>query len=105
MFVYTVNQDSRGFIWAGTGEGIFRFDGFTFTGGLVTDSLSNGVASVSYRDEKGTLWFGYQGGNIKYDGKTFNMYYGEYKKLCNRYHDPERRDYSLQYAEQRRISP
>lgn len=78
LFVYTVNQDARGFIWAGTGEGILRFDGFSFTGGLVTDSLANGVASVSYRDERGVLWFGYQGGNIlRYDGENFRMYYNE----------------------------
>ena len=78
LFVYTINQDVHGFIWAGTGEGVFRFDGFDFESGLVTDSLALGVASVSYRDDKGTLWFGYQGGNIlMYDGRNFRMFSGE----------------------------
>jgi len=30
-FVYAVNQDKNGFIWASTGTGLCRFDGFKFT--------------------------------------------------------------------------
>jgi ligand-binding sensor domain-containing protein len=29
-FTYTINQDSRGYIWIGTGEGLCRFNGTEF---------------------------------------------------------------------------
>ena len=27
-FVYSINQDGDGFLWIGTGEGLYRFNGF-----------------------------------------------------------------------------
>ena len=29
-FIYTVNQDSNGYLWVGTRNGISKFDGFEF---------------------------------------------------------------------------
>src|SRR4030042_4761371 len=73
-FVYTVNQDTRGFIWIGTGEGICRFDGFEFNTSMVHDSLTGKLANISYKDSRGTLWFGYSGGEIaRYDGTKFEI--------------------------------
>jgi ligand-binding sensor domain-containing protein/serine phosphatase RsbU (regulator of sigma subunit) len=72
QFVYTVNQDTRGYIWLGTGQGLCRFDGTMFNTDIVQDSLANEVAGVSYKDGRGVLWFGYQSGDIaRYDGSTF----------------------------------
>jgi len=31
-FVYTINQDTEGYIWLGTGEGLCRYNGFEFDG-------------------------------------------------------------------------
>jgi ligand-binding sensor domain-containing protein/serine phosphatase RsbU (regulator of sigma subunit) len=71
QFVYTVNQDSHGYIWVGTGQGLCRFNGFEFNTGIVQDSLATEVAAVSYRDSGGNLWFGYQSGDIAcYDGQA-----------------------------------
>jgi ligand-binding sensor domain-containing protein/serine phosphatase RsbU (regulator of sigma subunit) len=73
-FVYTVNQDSRGYIWIGTGEGLCRFDGFKFSKDIIQDSIAGQVASMSFKDSRETLWFGYQSGNIaKYDGRAFKI--------------------------------
>jgi ligand-binding sensor domain-containing protein/serine phosphatase RsbU (regulator of sigma subunit) len=73
-FVYTINQDSRGYIWIGTGEGLCRFNGFTFSTDIIQDSLAGQVAGVSFKDKQETLWFGYHSGNIaKYDGLTFEL--------------------------------
>src|SRR5512133_1127589 len=63
-FVYTVNQDSKGYIWLGTGQGLNRFNGFSFISENPEDSLASQVAAVSVKDSSGKLWFGYQSGDL-----------------------------------------
>ncbi len=71
-FTYTLNQDSRGYIWIGTGEGLCRFNGTDFNTDIQQDSLSREVAGTSFKDHTGALWFGYQSGNIaRYTGSHF----------------------------------
>jgi ligand-binding sensor domain-containing protein/serine phosphatase RsbU (regulator of sigma subunit) len=71
-FTYTLNQDSHGYIWIGTGEGLCRFNGTDFNSEIQQDSLSREVACVSFKDHAGALWFGYQSGNIaRYKGSRF----------------------------------
>jgi ligand-binding sensor domain-containing protein/serine phosphatase RsbU (regulator of sigma subunit) len=73
-FVYTINQDNKGYIWAGTGEGICKFNGFTFIADNIQDTLQGQVASISYSDSQNNLWIGYQNGSIvKYNGKDFEI--------------------------------
>jgi Two component regulator propeller./Stage II sporulation protein E (SpoIIE)./Y_Y_Y domain. len=75
-FVYSVNQDKNGFIWALTGYGLCKFDGFTFSkNGNVKDSLSESSAEASFKDKDGNLWFGYSDGSIAmYDGFKFKFF-------------------------------
>jgi ligand-binding sensor domain-containing protein/serine phosphatase RsbU (regulator of sigma subunit) len=71
-FVYTVNQDKNGYIWAATGEGLCKFNGFSFTGDITKDSLPPAFVKKAYRDEEGNLWFGHNDGSItRYDGTSF----------------------------------
>ncbi len=71
-FTYTINQDSHGYIWIGTGEGLCRFNGTEFNTDIKQDSLSREVAGTSFKDHTGDLWFGYQSGNIaRYSGSHF----------------------------------
>jgi ligand-binding sensor domain-containing protein/serine phosphatase RsbU (regulator of sigma subunit) len=71
-FTYTLNQDTHGYIWIGTGEGLCRFNGTDFNTDVQQDSLSREVAGTSYKDHTGALWFGYQNGNIaRYTGSHF----------------------------------
>ena len=71
-FAYTINQDSHGYIWIGTGEGLCRFNGTDFNTDVQQDSLSREVAGTSFKDHTGALWFGYQSGNIaRYTGSHF----------------------------------
>ncbi|HEY4784698.1 MAG TPA: two-component regulator propeller domain-containing protein, partial [Bacteroidales bacterium] len=74
-FIYSINQDKNGFIWALTGTGLCRFDGFTFSkNGNSKDSLSESSAEVSFKDKDNNLWFGYSDGSIAfYDGKKFRF--------------------------------
>jgi ligand-binding sensor domain-containing protein/serine phosphatase RsbU (regulator of sigma subunit) len=71
-FVYTINQDAKGYIWLGTGEGLCRYNGFEFDGDFTADSLPESLVKKSYRDSEGKLWFGHNDGSITmYDGTKF----------------------------------
>ncbi len=73
-FVYSINQDKRGFIWACTGIGLCRFDGFNFTT-TTADSIPDTQSSVSFRDQSDNLWFGFNDGSIvSYDGIKFHLF-------------------------------
>lgn len=74
-FVYSINQDKNGFIWALTGTGLCRFDGFNFTkNGGSRDSLPEISAEISFKDPENNLWFGYNDGSIVYyDNKKFKL--------------------------------
>jgi ligand-binding sensor domain-containing protein/serine phosphatase RsbU (regulator of sigma subunit) len=74
-FIYTINQDKNGFIWAGTGEGLCRFDGYDFQSFSNVDSLSNEVVNTSFVDAFGNLWFGFTNGLVlSWDGNKFTKY-------------------------------
>jgi len=65
-FVYTLNQDARGFLWVGTGSGISKFDGFNFHPVTFPDSVPGRYPTTSYRDKNGNLWFGCNDGTVFY---------------------------------------
>ncbi|MFC2129733.1 two-component regulator propeller domain-containing protein, partial [Bacteroidota bacterium] len=61
---YTMNQDSDGFLWVGTSQGLCRFDGKSFTSDFIGDPLPSAIANTSFIDGKGRAWFGYMDGLI-----------------------------------------
>src|SRR5687767_2265909 len=68
-FVRGVFQDSRGFIWISTIDGLNKFDGYTFKTYKVkhkdTTSLSsNNVSNALVEDNNGNIWLGTWGGGI-----------------------------------------
>ena len=65
-------QDRSGNLWFGTGgEGIYRYDGKTFTNYTTKDGLcSNGVCAL-LEDKEGNIWIGTTTGLCRYNGKTF----------------------------------
>ncbi len=72
--VSSIVQDSRGFLWFGTREGLNRFDGYEFkvyrNQPFDSNSLSNNKIQTLYIDKDDVLWVGtYQGLN-KFDIKT-----------------------------------
>ncbi len=56
--VQVVLQDRAGFLWAGTQNGLFRYDGSRFTGFYRTDGLPAGRIDSLYESVDGTLWVG-----------------------------------------------
>jgi ligand-binding sensor domain-containing protein len=73
-------KDRAGNLWFGSWEGIFRYDGSSFTVyrqatmGFLFDKGENAYLDRVYclfEDKAGTIWFGTQEGVIRYDGKSF----------------------------------
>lgn len=73
-FVHSIIQDSQGFLWFGTDDGLSRYDGYSFKVYRhdPQDPLSisyNGISRV-YEDASGILWIGTeQGGLNRFDRK------------------------------------
>jgi len=68
-------QDSRGFLWFGTEDGLNKFDGYTFTvfrhQAADSNSLSDNYITALCQDTQGGLWIGTKNGGLnKYDLKT-----------------------------------
>ncbi|MDX5442447.1 MAG: histidine kinase [Hymenobacteraceae bacterium] len=57
-------QDKKGFLWLGTSQGLFRFDGQVYDQFLLPDSLADNSVSALYEDQKGIIWVGYNNGQI-----------------------------------------
>src|SRR5262245_62012675 len=58
--VKTILQDSKGFMWFGTANGLNKFDGYTFTvykhDKIDSTSILNNTVSVLREDAAGNLW-------------------------------------------------
>jgi ligand-binding sensor domain-containing protein/signal transduction histidine kinase len=67
-------KDRDGFMWMGTGDGLNRFDGYSFVHYTHSDndssSLSNNAVRNMLVDSKGRLWVGTYNGLNLYDSKT-----------------------------------
>lgn len=69
--VTAMAQDTRGFLWLGTQDGLNRFDGYTFRifkhDPDVPSSLSDNLITALGVDPDGTLWIGTNNGLERYD--------------------------------------
>lgn len=71
-YIYALVQDSAGYLWAGTGDGLVRFDGFGFESFSLQDSLADSFISAGACDGK-LIWFGHMNGYCSlYDGRQFH---------------------------------
>jgi ligand-binding sensor domain-containing protein len=84
---WSIFVDSKGVIWAGAGNGVYRYDGETwspfessfaspFTPILPAKGPLSDVTVWTVCEQKnGMFWFGTNGnGAVKYDGKTFTQF-------------------------------
>ncbi len=64
--------DRDGHLWfVSFGQGLYHFDGSTFTHLTEADGLCSNEVYTLLQDQKGTLWLGTPNGLCRYDGKTF----------------------------------
>lgn len=63
-FVYTLQQDTNGYLWMGTGEGLCRFDGLKFEVFTTDDSLAEDFVNKLFLDSRGRMWIGHNQGGI-----------------------------------------
>jgi ligand-binding sensor domain-containing protein/serine phosphatase RsbU (regulator of sigma subunit) len=63
-FIYFIDQDENGFLIIGTGEGLYRFDGFNFKSYMKSDGLGDDVISTGHKTKDGSLWLGHLNGTI-----------------------------------------
>ena len=70
--IYSIIQDTRGYLWLGTdGGGICRFDGKTFTTYDTKTGLVGNTVRCILEDNKGNIWIGTDDGISVYNGKNF----------------------------------
>ena len=62
-------QDRKGFMWFGTDQGAFRFDGINYKQFLSTDSLTGNKITALAEDSTGTIWLGHQNGQLAFIDK------------------------------------
>ena len=73
-YIYSITQDKKGYIWLGTGTGLFRYDGINFT--VTRSPLDKNGSTISnilqaiYTDPTGNLWLGSLNDLQCYDPRT-----------------------------------
>lgn len=71
--IWDIEQDRNGNIWFAASDGVFRYDGKSFT--KITGQLISEPFFSVFEDRKGNFWFGtYGSGVFYYDGKSFQHF-------------------------------
>lgn len=71
--VRTIKQDRKANIWITSWEGVFKYDGKSFTN--ITSKVSSARFFSVLEDRKGNLWFASIGSGVyRYDGKSFQNF-------------------------------
>ncbi len=72
--VYCMLQDSQGFMWFGTEDGLNKYDGYNFTVYKPIpgdpNSVSQNFIRAIHEDSSGALWIGTDGGLDRFDRQT-----------------------------------
>ncbi|MBI4930312.1 MAG: SpoIIE family protein phosphatase [Bacteroidetes bacterium] len=93
--VNCILQDSKGYMWFGTQDGLNKYNGYEMivykNDPSDSNSLSSNYIECLYEDRKGTIWIGTSGGGLN----AFNPVLNRFTRFQ---HDPERKN-SLSHNE------
>jgi ligand-binding sensor domain-containing protein/signal transduction histidine kinase len=65
--VLAIAQDSHGFLWFGTAEGLSRFDGYRFTNYRIEQGLPSNYVADFLETKSGVYWIATSGGLCRFD--------------------------------------
>ncbi|MCJ8291599.1 MAG: SpoIIE family protein phosphatase [Crocinitomicaceae bacterium] len=63
-FIYSMDQDAKGYLWIGTGEGLCRFDGQNFKTFTTKDGLAEDLVTSTFIGSDDILWIGHNSGEL-----------------------------------------
>lgn len=76
--VTAISQDQLGFIWIGTPNGLYKYDGYSFEAFKHSESDTSSITSNSirtiYEDSSGKIWIGTDKGLSIYDKTTHSFF-------------------------------
>lgn len=77
--IYQVKQDSKGYIWFATNNGVSRFNGYEFKNFSISDGLPDNTVFNIYEDSKGRIWFLPLSNKLSYyyEGKIYLYKYNQ----------------------------
>src|SRR4029079_1656127 len=84
-----IKQDSRGFIWMIAGDGISRFDGYTFTNYTTDDGLPDRRVNDLLETRSGVYWIGAESGFVRFNPTADPLRTADLG-LRNQNHEPRR---------------
>ena len=64
-----IKQDSRGFLWFCTNDGLSRFDGYSFTNYTTDDGLPNRIVNDLLETRSGVIWVATENGLARFNPK------------------------------------
>jgi ligand-binding sensor domain-containing protein len=73
LVILAIAQDDNGFLWLGTEDGVYRFDGERFTHFSSEDGLSSSLITVIGVAPDGTVYVGTHNGLVAWDGQRFSQ--------------------------------
>lgn len=83
--VYEVFQDSKGFLWFATDNGVARYDGNHMENFHIKNGLSDPVVFGFFEDKKGRIWFRSFSGKLSYyeNGRVYRYKYNDHVARIN----------------------
>lgn len=81
LSITAIAQDAEGFLWVGTQNGVFRYDGSQFREYGRDDGFTEPIVFSLYLDHTGTLWAGTHSGLYWFNGVRFQQVQYQGKNL------------------------
>ncbi len=82
--IHCIFQDSKGYIWIGTDNGVARFDGYEFKNYAAKDGLTKNVVFGIQEDSKGRIWLSTMSGEtFIFENETIKPY--QYNEAITKY--------------------